>query len=159
MESDGVNTYLQDSNAITSQNAALIAVATPSLSSDLGGLIGIQSNYNLGFELTQVGTTLRFAVKASDLDVSISQAVQILAFANYDGTTQGLAVNSANSTQLSSQTFSIGSDVQILGRTSYVGGSGNRWTGTLQEIVLYNSSQSSNRTDIETNINTFYSIY
>lgn len=31
--------------------------------------------------------------------------------------------------------------------------------GNLQEIVLYNSNQSSNRTGIETNINDFYSIY
>ena len=31
--------------------------------------------------------------------------------------------------------------------------------GTLQEIVLYNSDKSSNRTGIETNINTFYNIY
>lgn len=32
-------------------------------------------------------------------------------------------------------------------------------TGNLQEIVYYNSNQSTNRTGIETNINTFYTIY
>ena len=32
-------------------------------------------------------------------------------------------------------------------------------TGTAQEIVIYGSDQSSNRTGIETNINTFYDIY
>jgi len=31
--------------------------------------------------------------------------------------------------------------------------------GILQEIIFYNSDQSSNRTGIETNINDFYSIY
>jgi len=33
------------------------------------------------------------------------------------------------------------------------------FAGTAQEIILYNSDQSSNRTNIEDNINTFYSIY
>ena len=31
--------------------------------------------------------------------------------------------------------------------------------GTIQEIIIWNSNQSSNRTNIESNINTFYSIY
>ena len=38
--------------------------------------------------------------------------------------------------------------------------SGSRaWEGHLQEVIIYPSDQSSNRTDIETNINDFYSIY
>jgi hypothetical protein len=37
--------------------------------------------------------------------------------------------------------------------------SGTYSDGNLQEIVLYSSNQSSNRTGIETNINDFYSIY
>ena len=36
---------------------------------------------------------------------------------------------------------------------------GKDFTGTLQEFVYYESDQSSNRTNIESNINTFYSIY
>jgi hypothetical protein len=31
--------------------------------------------------------------------------------------------------------------------------------GSIQEIIVYNSDQSENRADIESNINTFYSIY
>jgi hypothetical protein len=37
-------------------------------------------------------------------------------------------------------------------------GKGN-YSGTIQELIFYPSDQSSNRTDIETNINSFYSIY
>jgi hypothetical protein len=33
------------------------------------------------------------------------------------------------------------------------------WKGTFSEVVVYDSDQSSNRTNIESNINTFYSIY
>jgi hypothetical protein len=36
---------------------------------------------------------------------------------------------------------------------------GNTWDGNLSEVVLYNSDQSSNRTAIESNINTYYAIY
>lgn len=34
-----------------------------------------------------------------------------------------------------------------------------RYAGIMQEAIFYNSDQSDNRTDIESNINTFYSIY
>jgi hypothetical protein len=37
--------------------------------------------------------------------------------------------------------------------------SGNFWDGKIQEIIIYNSNQSSNRTGIESNINTYYGIY
>jgi hypothetical protein len=37
--------------------------------------------------------------------------------------------------------------------------SGNFWDGKIQEIIIYNSNQSSNRTGISTNINTYYAIY
>ena len=33
------------------------------------------------------------------------------------------------------------------------------WTGNGQEFIFYTSDESANRTDIETNINTFYNIY
>jgi len=39
------------------------------------------------------------------------------------------------------------------------GYSGRQWSGPVQEVILYASDQSSNRTGIEDNINTFYSIY
>jgi len=35
----------------------------------------------------------------------------------------------------------------------------NHFDGTFQELIIFNSDQSSNRTGIETNINTFYSVY
>jgi len=38
-------------------------------------------------------------------------------------------------------------------------GGGSNFQGYMQEVVFYNSDQSSNRTGIETNINDFYSIY
>jgi hypothetical protein len=46
--------------------------------------------------------------------------------------------------------------------TSVIGGwqeTSQNMTGTIQELVLYESDQSTNRTGIETNINTYFSIY
>jgi hypothetical protein len=39
------------------------------------------------------------------------------------------------------------------------GDNSREYDGTMQEVILFYSNQSSNRTGIETNINTFYSIY
>jgi len=47
--------------------------------------------------------------------------------------------------------FSIGSYV--------TGGAGYYFNGYIQEVVIYRTDQSANRTDIEDNINTFYDIY
>jgi len=41
--------------------------------------------------------------------------------------------------------------------SGYAGG--YNYLGQIQELIIYNSNQSSNRTGIETNINSFYSIY
>ena len=46
------------------------------------------------------------------------------------------------------------------GQPSHIGGAtGQHFTGTISEIIAYPSDESSNRANIETNINTFYSIY
>ncbi len=68
-------------------------------------------------------------------------------FSELNGSTNGPG-NSGNAAN-SSQIF-IGSRID--------GGSGHM-TGVFQEIIYYNSDQSSNRTDIEADINTFYSIF
>jgi hypothetical protein len=36
---------------------------------------------------------------------------------------------------------------------------GNAWDGNMQELVLWPADQSTNRTGIETDINTYFSIY
>jgi hypothetical protein len=78
---------------------------------------------------------------------------------NFVNTTIDLYQNTslvANSTtfQTSGNTATINQDIQI-GST----GTSRYWNGNIQEIIIYPSDQSSNRTGIETNINNFYSIY
>jgi len=99
--------------------------------------------------------------------------------AYYDGAWQGTPHNSivqqVNSifaiAPTSGQSYINGSVVNTglsytqkpLGGTIRIGqnsvGSSNYWSGTMQEIVLYASDETSNRTGIETDINDYYSIY
>jgi hypothetical protein len=61
-----------------------------------------------------------------------------------------------NSNTISSSFISLTSDT----KTNVIGAHSTGLTlGSLQEVIFYNSNQSSNRTGIETNINTFYTIY
>ena len=54
----------------------------------------------------------------------------------------------------------LGGDMNLKTIAGRLGGTGQVFfNGFIQEIILYNSNQSSNRTGIETNINSFYSIY
>ena len=50
-------------------------------------------------------------------------------------------------------------EILTIGKNSAAASTGQEILGNIQEIILYNSDQSSNRTAIETNINDFYSIY
>ena len=81
-------------------------------------------------------------------------------FAKIAGTTLGHAgywvdnVKASNTATLNSSAFN--SD-QRLG--NYSSGTGNYWDGTMQELIMWPTDQSSNRTGIESDINTYFSIY
>jgi len=86
-------------------------------------------------------------------------ASQKLAFSQFDNVTplHSLAVDSTNIT-----TNSTAMAGTLDATENYIGGTylnASIYTGNIQEIIIYNSNQSSNRTGIETNINDFYSIY
>jgi len=85
---------------------------------------------------------------------TVQQLNAIFAIAPSSGTSylNGSVIN----TGLAYTQKAIGGTVR-LGRNSVA--STNLWNGTMQEIVLYASDQTSNRTAIETNVNDFYSIY
>jgi hypothetical protein len=83
-----------------------------------------------------------------------------------DTTTAQLLLTGQNSTGTMSMfkngnTITSSSNVLIYSTIvdSIGGNSGNLSNCNLQETILYNSNQSANRTGIETNINTFYTIY
>ena len=72
----------------------------------------------------------------------------------------GSAVLFKNGSQIGTLSEPAGSSTN----TAYRIGAGDNtlarfYTGNIQELIIYNTDQSSNRTAIETNINTYYKIY
>ena len=76
------------------------------------------------------------------------------------GSTSGAARSFLNGTEASTSNSlvsgTISANEQFLG--NYHTGS-FYWDGTMQEFIVWGADQYSNRTNIESNINTFYSIY
>ena len=92
-----------------------------------------------------------------DFSVTASTAQRLHSINRIANTSIDLTINGSAFTQqsLTGTQATTSSNVGVGGRpepTFYYG-------GKMQEILLYASDQSSNRTGIETNINTYYSIY
>jgi hypothetical protein len=143
-------------SVITDENVTIIGVATKT-ANGVFGLISTQSNYNAGYELTEVSGFMSWRIFNSDLDVAVSATTPFVTFAYYDGSTQGLSINGSHTSQLSIQSFTLSDNLAVGNRLST--GGAQSWSGTIQEMVVYPSSQATNRTNIEDNINDFYNIY
>ena len=145
------------SAVITSGNACFVGVCETTASDGNRGFLSALDSSNDGYELRYDGGSgnANFAVNGSDVLVSVSG--QFLWLANYDGTTQTNSINGTASTKATTQTISVTNavsvGVRLTGNTLY------NWDGNIQEAVIYPSDQFANRTGIESNINTYYSIY
>ena len=76
-----------------------------------------------------------------------------LIYAVFDNTGGELGINGATATSGALGVVGGQMDLRIGRRVS------TYWKGTASELIVYASDESANRTAIETNINTFYSIY
>lgn len=77
----------------------------------------------------------------------------------YAGTNANAYRNTNASTQITSATTTLNTDNLSIGSYKKSGSITTYYDGNIQEIIMYTSNQSSNRTGIESNINSFYSIY
>jgi hypothetical protein len=114
----------------------------------------IDANPNV--ERTLIDTDLNdFRIFAGTVALSVASTTnQTLLFSLFNGINSELSINSVNVTSLNPGTngidsFQIGNTIAAF----------TFLAGNMQELLIYNSNQSSNRTGIETNINDFYSIY
>ena len=101
--------------------------------------------------------TLRLFGLSQNISKSITTLYNLSVAQLISGTSISIANNgstfsttAASSTSASTNNLFIGEDA---------GGSSSEVIQGLQEIIIYNSDQTSNRTGIETNINTYYGIY
>ena len=81
---------------------------------------------------------------------------QNLYSALFDGVNSSLYVNEVQ--EISGNVGSNSLDDIRIGNDANLGVTGS-WNGNIQELIIYPSDQSSNRTNIETNINDYYAIY
>jgi hypothetical protein len=88
-------------------------------------------------------------------DVFTNQLKLVNITSNGSGTTTQF-VNSTQEGQLTGQSWTPINTVTTLGA---LGNSANFYTGYVGELIMYTTNQLTNRTGIESNINSFYSIY
>jgi hypothetical protein len=100
------------------------------------------------------GAYLDGAWRGTPHNSTVQQLNSIFAIAPTSG--QSYINGSVVNTGLSYTQKPIGGTIRI-GQNSVA--SSNYWNGTMQEIILYASDQTSNRTGIEDNINDYYDIY
>jgi len=101
------------------------------------------------FKPTQSGRTINqqtFVYLFDGVDYTDSTSYNFSVDGEDLGSQNGNSVTSPNSNE-----FRIGQ-----GHANYTGAF---WYGAIQEFIIYTSDQSANRTNIETNINNYYSIY
>ena len=122
-------------------------------------LFSIQTSNSAGIRQQVNGSTFTSRITTSNISVTSSPTAnnQFLLTSLYDGTN---GYTYLNNTQSASATLSV-SDVSSanmeIGSASAVNAS--TFGGTIQEMIFYESDESTNRSGIETNINDFYSIY
>jgi hypothetical protein len=137
-------------SAISSTNIA-IAVVAKSATTSSGTLFSNLDAFNDGHEIFSNGpNNMRYALEDSDLDVITNITNKNLYFANYDGSTQSLAVNGTNNTQSATKTVDTITSVAQIGSRQ----NSNFQNGSIEEIIVYTSDQSDKRRAIEESIAT-----
>ena len=132
-------------------------------------ILGSQDTlYSLGYSYPTNGmlyrtqnsgtNTIMFFDGPSETSVSttLNASSQTLHFINFNGGSFDVYGNGANKASATS-VYALGDDILHLGVNS--GNNSYFLSGTLQEFIIYDVEQSTNRTGIETNINTEFSIY
>jgi len=99
-----------------------------------------------------------FSVDSSDLRTTSYSAGHQLVFQNFASSTIGTGIDGATANTTSGPaSTSATSNAGLFSETAVA--IRNFYLGKAQEVIFYLSDQSSNRTNIESNINTFYSIF
>ena len=160
---NGKNSILFNSTKLLLLNSS-VTVGASSYTSFVGKrpssgdkLIGLARWNTLGYALyLWSDSKYYFLGKTNDYLISTATdttTAQLLLTGQNSAGTMGIFKN-GNTITSSSSALVYSTLVDSIGGTS-----GNLANCNLQETILYNSNQSTNRTGIETNINTFYSIY
>jgi hypothetical protein len=164
MQFDGSATYLLGANKTTIDNTAIFSVIKSDsntqdcvfIQTSLAagnfitlGLGGVGSNSAIGSRLA-VGGTVVSQVGDSTFTSTDQTLVSYLA----DNATGQMFIDGTEETDV------VGSRNNFITTTIGARGDGlNNFLGKIQEVIFYDSDETSNRTGIESNINDYYNIY
>jgi len=145
--------------ASSSGTYSAFSVQTVATTSEAGYLYGNASSSN-GSSLYAAASAFTLTNKnVATLDNLSRSSGQNLLSAVYNNGDAGLLVNGAGTmTDAGTYDFSAGSSDFIIGNSNGGTSAGTFLTGSINEIVIYNSNQTDNRTAIEANIGETYSI-
>lgn len=99
-----------------------------------------------------------YADNTADSSVGTSTQMQISSYATSSGSVEAFVNSSSNGSSSYSGTLKTGSHELAIGSTAHGSTPGAYWTGDVQEIIFWDGDQSSNRSSIESDIDTYYSI-
>jgi len=146
---------LEPSITNAASDYSFFSVTKHTVSSPPGFTIDVQSGrFIFDGRGSGVGAYYDGAWRGTSHNSTVQQVNSIFAIAPTSG--QSYINGSVVNTGLSYTQKPLGGTIRI-GQNSV--GSSNYWNGTMQEIILYASDQTSNRTGIEDNMNDYYSIY
>lgn len=123
---------------------------------DAGYLISAESAIQKGItDLNGTGYRI-FANVVLYANINPSLTNQDLIYGLFDGVNSQISVDNSNIVTGDTGTSSATGIIIGVARNINIG---SEFDGTMQEIITYDSNQSTNRTAIKSNINSFYSIY
>jgi hypothetical protein len=134
----------------------ILQVMGRTASAGQGEYIGtLKANDNYFYNLAVSGSTIRLESRANGACNSsyVTETNNLLAYHKIDGSSSEIALNGA---AVATGTQNPNLSAVVIGKGGAVMQTGDVF---FQEYILYQSDQSSNRTNIESNINTFYNIY
>jgi len=156
LDFDGTNdTFSIDFGADLSQASSIFMVhQSDTTTATSNEFFDSASGANPRTLLDQSGTDYRIFSTGASVSTGVAMTTdKSLIFALYNGTSSLFAKNGTPTSALNAGTTDIN-------QNSVLGSSGARfYDGSMQEVIIYNSDQSSNRVALETNINSHYSIF
>jgi hypothetical protein len=156
LEFDGVDDFLSAGTGFASASKTVFCVNNPNLLNS-NGLFGFGSSQSDRFFAQYNLNAIRTEINGANASIAATTQRNLTTHLHTDDISVGLNGSSLTTTDASFGGVSSSAELRIGQRfgTAFV----DNFDGSIGEFVFYNSDQSANRSDIEDNINSHYSIY
>lgn len=157
---DGVNDALNSSSSVSLPLNNAFALVAKGISTATDEVLNINNTSGLNVRIQSNNVRVLYT-DADQNNVASASNNQFLLYAGRQSSSNTVYGSLDGGAQLADTSLDSGSWNTATG-TLHVGarnGTSLEWDGLIQEVVYYASDKLSDRTDIESNINTFYSIF